>query len=280
VAVKVALLTCNQPWQRTLAARLAARHALALIVVDQHLAVGSRLRRLLAGTRGRPATLLKKLRDKTTLRPIERRDDAIYESCFSRLGAPPFTNAATRVLEASSINSESVAQAIGAAAPDVIVVSGTRLLRSPIVELQAALGMVNLHTGLSPYYRGGPCTFWALYNEQPEFAGATVHYLTKGIDSGDMILSARARIEEGDGVAALDSRVIDLGHQLVLRALELLERGDAPRVPQWEKGRLFQYRDFTVEARLDLERRLQDGLVPRCLRRLERRPPVIRTISA
>jgi len=278
--MRIALLTCDQPWQRTLAARLAARHELALIVIDQHLALLSRLRSLLAGVGRKPTDLLRKLRDKARVRSIERRDAEIYDAFFATRGAPSFAVSARRVIEAADINSDGIAQAIRTAAPAAVVVSGTRLLRSPVVDLEPALGLINLHTGLSPYYRGGPCTFWTLYNEEPEYAGATVHHLSKGIDSGDILLSAQAALEEGDGVASLDCKVVALGHGLVLRALDLLEQGRAPRVRQWEKGKLFLYRYFTSDARLDLEHRLQEGLVRRCLERLRREPSVVRTVGA
>ena len=47
--------------------------------------------------------------------------------------------------------------------------------------------MVNLHGGLSPEYRGADCTFWALYNGEPENVGCTLHYINEGIDTGDLI---------------------------------------------------------------------------------------------
>jgi len=184
------------------------------------------------------------------------------------------------VVQARDINAPAVAQEVNAARPDLILVSGTRLIRHPVLACASRFGMVNLHTGLAPYYRGGPCTFWALYNEQPEYAGATVHYLTSGIDSGDIILSARPEWSVTDGVASLDAKVIDLGHELLLRALRLLENGKAPRAPNWEKGRLFLYRDFTARVRLELEQKLRTGLLEDCRRRLGSDPPSIRTVEA
>ena len=41
--------------------------------------------------------------------------------------------------------------------------------------------------GLSPYYRGSSCNFWALFDRRPTYVGATVHLLSKGIDTGDIL---------------------------------------------------------------------------------------------
>jgi methionyl-tRNA formyltransferase len=275
--MKIALLTCDQPWQRTLAARLAMEHEIAVLVVDHHVSLAVRLRKVVMDAARSPGAVLRKLNDKIRLRTLERRDSRIYVEHFSGPGSPPFTTSASRVIGVGDVNTALVSSTLQHVAPDVIIVSGTRLIRSPVLDVRARFGMLNLHAGLSPYYRGGPCTFWTLYNEEPEYAGATVHHITPGIDSGDIVLSAQVRVREGDGVASLDCRVIESGHGLVLRALSLLQQGRAPRVPQWEEGRLFLYRQFTAEARFDLQSRLETGLIKRCL---ARQPRHLRTIDA
>jgi methionyl-tRNA formyltransferase len=277
--MRLVMLTCEQPWQRALAARLAREHELAFVVVDQHLSAASRGRRMAAMLRD-PRAFTRKLRDRMAVRSIDGRDAAICADYFARIGAPPFASSAATVLRAPEINALEVAQRIERAQPDAIVVSGTRLIRPPVLQCWCRFGMINMHTGLSPYYRGGPCTFWSLYHEEPEYAGVTIHHLSAGIDSGDVILSGRPILDASDGVALADCKVIDLGHRLMLRALLLLEQGRAPRVRQWEKGKLFLYRQFTAAARLELERKLRCGLMERCLRRLHERMPAIRTVEA
>ena len=41
--------------------------------------------------------------------------------------------------------------------------------------------------GISPYYRGSSCNFWSLYENNPHLMGATIHMLSKGLDSGDIL---------------------------------------------------------------------------------------------
>jgi methionyl-tRNA formyltransferase len=272
------MLTCDQPWQRTFAARLAAKHELALVVVDQHLSAASRARRI-AGILRHPNVLVRKVIGKLSLRSIERRESAVYQSYFDSIGSPPFEQSCTRIFRAQEINSAEVSDQINSVKPDAILISGTRLIRAPVLECTSEFGLINMHTGLSPYYRGGPCTFWTLYNEQPEYAGVTIHYLSAGIDSGDIILSGRPQLDVSDGVASLDCKVIDLGHKLMLRALELIMQGRAPRVPAWERGKLFLYKMYTAKVRRELEAKLRNGLMERCLLRLQQNAPHLRTID-
>jgi methionyl-tRNA formyltransferase len=49
--------------------------------------------------------------------------------------------------------------------------------------------------GVSPYYRGCDCNFWALYDNNPHLVGATIHILSKGLDSGPMLYHAMSNIK-------------------------------------------------------------------------------------
>ena len=49
--------------------------------------------------------------------------------------------------------------------------------------------------GVSPYYRGSACNFWALYDDNPHLVGATIHLLSKGLDSGPILYHAMSNIK-------------------------------------------------------------------------------------
>ena len=49
--------------------------------------------------------------------------------------------------------------------------------------------------GISPYYRGTDCNFWALYDNNPHLVGATIHLLSKGLDSGPILYHALSNIK-------------------------------------------------------------------------------------
>src|SRR5690606_7688566 len=55
-----------------------------------------------------------------------------------------------------NINSDEVYGFSADMQPDLIVVSGTSLIREKLLSLKPTHGIVNLHTGLSPYVKGGP----------------------------------------------------------------------------------------------------------------------------
>ena len=74
---------------------------------------------------------------------------------------------------------------------DVYVVFGSSFIRGWLVEELVANRAINIHMGLSPYYRGSSCNFWALHDRRPAFVGATIHYLSAGLDSGPILAHVR-----------------------------------------------------------------------------------------
>ena len=50
--------------------------------------------------------------------------------------------------------------------------------------------------GVSPYYRGADCNFWALYDDNPHLVGATIHLLSKGLDSGPVLYHALSNLKK------------------------------------------------------------------------------------
>tara|TARA_B110000438_G_scaffold285858_1_gene316427 strand:- start:91 stop:885 length:795 start_codon:yes stop_codon:yes gene_type:complete len=67
------------------------------------------------------------------------------------------------------------------------VVFGSSYIKGELIDMLIEKKCLNIHMGVSPFYRGSSCNFWALYNENFQYVGATVHLLSKGLDSGDML---------------------------------------------------------------------------------------------
>ena len=75
---------------------------------------------------------------------------------------------------------------------------------------------LNIHIGVSPYYRGTDCNFWALYDNNPHLVGATIHMLSKGLDSGPMLYHTLSEIKDDPFIYTM-STVKSALHSLVER---------------------------------------------------------------
>ena len=78
---------------------------------------------------------------------------------------------------------------------DVYVVFGSSFIKGPLIEFLVEKKAINIHMGISPYYRGSSCNFWASYDKKPELVGSTIHLLSKGLDSGDILYHALPKPE-------------------------------------------------------------------------------------
>jgi methionyl-tRNA formyltransferase len=78
---------------------------------------------------------------------------------------------------------------------DIYVVFGSSYIKGNLINFLISQKSINIHAGVSPYYRGTDCNFWALYDNNPHLVGATIHMLSKGIDSGSMLYHAMSKIK-------------------------------------------------------------------------------------
>ena len=82
-------------------------------------------------------------------------------------------------------NHPSTKKLVQALSVDVLLNAGTpRKLSKEILE-SVPFGVVNVHPGLLPEYRGYSAVEWALFNDDK--LGNTAHFMTEGYDEGPII---------------------------------------------------------------------------------------------
>ena len=113
--------------------------------------------------------------------------------------------------------------------PDILVLGGTRIIKTPILEIPKR-ATVNAHPGLLPILRGSASVGWALYKDLPQ--GATAHYIDPGIDTGDIIIKRELPVYHRDTYESLNYRIALLSGELMAEALKLIEEDKAPRIAQ------------------------------------------------
>lgn len=115
--------------------------------------------------------------------------------------------------------------------PDVIVVVAFGQILSEDILNIPKYGCINVHGSILPKYRGAAPIQWSIINGE-EFGGVTTMYMAKGLDSGDMILKAEEKIKDDDTYGTLYDRLSYIGADLLIKTLDLIERGEIVRVPQ------------------------------------------------
>lgn len=100
-------------------------------------------------------------------------------------------------LEVASVNDASVSDQLTNFAPDVVLVNGTRIIKPNILTCVDAV-FINTHVGITPMYRGVHGGYWALWNDDPDNFGVTIHVVDPGVDTGQPLCQIRVRPSEDD----------------------------------------------------------------------------------
>jgi len=128
--------------------------------------------------------------------------------------------------------------------PDVIcVVAYGKILPKELLDIPK-MGCINVHGSLLPKYRGAAPIQWAVLNGD-KTTGITTMYMDVGMDTGDMILKQEIAIGEEETTGELWNRLSKVGGELLVKTLDLIEKGKAPREKQSE--------DFTIAPMLEKE---------------------------
>lgn len=124
------------------------------------------------------------------------------------------------------INSVEFEAFLKAMRPDIVAVLGSSVIKQEIISAPS-VAMLNLHSGLSPYYRGTWSYGWPIVNDEPQYIGATVHHVHAGIDTGDIVFQTRPVFDDADDLNKIFLKVISEGIELMADAVENIISGQA-----------------------------------------------------
>ena len=116
-------------------------------------------------------------------------------------------------------------------------------------------GIINVHGALLPDFRGTLPSFWYLYCDE-KTGGATVHYMSREIDDGDIIEQGSVDISDCRSMFRLIRKTKELGGDLMVKAIREIQDGTVKRRKnETDKGRYFtwptveQAREFRAKGK-------------------------------
>ncbi|MCU7495857.1 MAG: methionyl-tRNA formyltransferase [Ignavibacteria bacterium] len=130
------------------------------------------------------------------------------------------------VLQPVSLKDESFISRLKELQADLFVIVAFRILPKEVYSIPPR-GAFNLHGSLLPKYRGAAPIQWAIIKGEKE-TGLTTFFLQDKVDTGNVILREKVEILEGDDFGSLHDKMSPIGAELVLRTIELIEKGNVP----------------------------------------------------
>jgi methionyl-tRNA formyltransferase len=135
-----------------------------------------------------------------------------------------------RILQPETPSDPELTATMNRIRPDVMVVVAYRILPREVFGT-ARLGAFNLHASLLPKYRGAAPIPWAIMNGEEE-TGVTTFFLKEKVDTGNILLQARMPIGPDENAGSVHDRLAELGAEVVLHTVRLIEQGKAHPRPQ------------------------------------------------
>lgn len=150
-----------------------------------------------------------------------------------------FTNKNVRTLSIKSgdlnfIKKDTLSEALDS---DVYIIFGSSYIKGWLIDFLVDKMAINIHMGLSPYYRGSSCNFWALYDYKPEYVGATIHKLSRGLDSGPMLYHCLP-IYKGENPFEFTMKSVVVAHESLIARIA--------------DGSIFKYKAFQQDKSLEV----------------------------
>ena len=112
----------------------------------------------------------------------------------------------------------------------IVVMAYGQILPRDLLEIPP-VACLNLHASLLPRWRGAAPIQAAIAAGDPE-TGITVMYMAEGLDTGDILLEREIEILPTDTGGSLHDRLAQIAPEALLDALQMLAKGNAPRITQ------------------------------------------------
>lgn len=136
-----------------------------------------------------------------------------------------------RVFQPKSLRNGAGVEILKEIEPDLVVVTAYGKILPPDFLSFPKYGCINIHASILPKYRGASPIHWAVINGDSE-TGVTSMQMNEGLDTGDILLVEKMPIGENDTTEQMYEKLAPLGADVLLKTLDLLEKGQLHPVKQ------------------------------------------------
>lgn len=135
-----------------------------------------------------------------------------------------------QVLQPTKLKDEQFIEELRKINADLFVIVAFRILPVNVFTLPK-YGSINLHGSLLPRYRGAAPIQWALINGDT-VTGVTTFFLKEKVDTGNMLLQEKIKIEPEDNFETLHDKMKEIGAEVLLNTISLIEKDEVKEKSQ------------------------------------------------
>ena len=159
------------------------------------------------------------------------------------------------------VNSDKIVKFMARNSLDVVLTFGCSILKGEI--LKTSKRFINIHTGLTQFYRGVDSSIWAIKDKSLDRIGVTIHEVNAGIDTGEILVQGKIDFSLSDDLNDVFLKTCTRGFKILVDNLSKITSGEIKGTARGA-GRLYQNKDMTPDilksAALELPKLLQKHL--------------------
>ena len=143
------------------------------------------------------------------------------------------------IVKCNTLNDKNVIDYLKQSKPDCIVFTGGGLIRNEVLE-NAGKGVINCHIGVLPEYRGMDVVEWPVLVDDNNNIGMTVHFMDKGVDTGDIIRVKKVSSKTSSNLTDLRQSIEPIMcQQIVEGTVDILKGNTKLQSQKEEDGRQY-----------------------------------------
>lgn len=166
------------------------------------------------------------------------------------------------------INSNLILESLQGLSPDFIILFGTSIIKTELLQAFPDR-FVNLHLGLSPWYKGSATNLFPLVDRRPEFLGATFHLARPKVDAGEILHQIRPELEKDDGLHDIGNKIIRQAGKILSKLLYSYQEGKITPIRQSNSGKICKIKDLSTEKLKKAYENMEDGMIGDYLQKKE-----------
>ncbi|MCP9198304.1 hypothetical protein MKO06_00180 [Gramella sp. GC03-9] len=158
------------------------------------------------------------------------------------------------------INSELTLEVLKDISPDYILLFGTSIIQKKLLDTFPNQ-FINLHLGLSPWYKGSATNLFPLIDGRPEFVGATFHLATTMVDAGAILHQFRPELKKDMGLHEIGNAVIEQAGEIFPKVLDKYNTGKIIPQKQKDSGIICRIKDLNIDKLRKAYKNFEKGML-------------------
>lgn len=162
-----------------------------------------------------------------------------------------------------------------------IISYGCSIINSKFIN-QFKDKLINIHLGLSPYYKGSGTNFFPFVNKELQFCGATIMQTSKKLDGGKIIHQIRPKFSFNDNIHTIGNKIIKKTAIDLCKIILLKKRIKFFKIKTKYKNKIYKRKDFnekTLEIAMNnIKNNLVKNYISKFKKKMEKKYPIKKQI--